>query len=738
MMSPALMLLASLTLIQDAQPAELTIERLYASPGLNGPVATATRFSPDGGLITFLQGKEEDASVQDLWAIDVDGGEPFLLVDSRVLAPEERALSEAEIQLRERARISGSGIVTYDWDARGEALLFPLDGDVFYYELETGEARRLMETEAAETDSRISPSGRYVGFVREQNLFVQDLESGETRAITSDGGGTLTYATAEFVAQEEMDRSTGYWFSSDDRYVAFTAVDESPVPASYRVDIAGDGATVTEQRYPYAGEANVGIRLFIEHIETGQRVEADLGEDSDIYLARANWGVDGRLYIQRQNRAQSVLDLIAVDPETGDAVDILTERDPAWVNLTNDLTFLDDGSFLWTSERTGFRHIYHYAADGGLIDQVTSGEWQINAIEGVDQDAGRVYFSGWMTDPRQRQLYSVSYVQSGEAPTRITSGAGWWSGISMSAGAQTFLGSYSDPQTPTNTALYDASGQRLRWIEENALDAEHPYFPYLDNHIVPERGTITAADGTELHYIMYLPAGFDPDRQYPAIINVYGGPGVGRRTRMSWGSLEDQLFAQNGYIYFKLDNRGTPDRGHAFETALHRAMGGVEVEDQLAGLAFLRSLDYVADDRIGIWGWSYGGYMSLMTTLQAPGEFAAAVSGAPVTDWALYDTHYTERYMGTPQNNPDGYMQSSVFGHLDGWETPILIMHGMADDNVVFENSTRLFSLLQENDLPFEMMTYPGQRHGIRGEMRGRHRTRTILDFFDRHLQPAD
>ncbi|WP_421787606.1 S9 family peptidase [Hyphobacterium sp.] len=723
---------------QDAEPAELTLERLFASPSLDGPVASATRFSPDGGLITFLQSKEEDANVRDLWAIDVDGGEPFLLVDSRALVPEERELSEAEIQLRERARITGSGIVTYDWDAQGDALLFPLDGDVFYFDLERGEARRLMETEAAETDSRISPTGRYVGFVRDQNLFVHDLEIGETRAITAEGGDTLSYGTAEFVAQEEMSRSTGYWFSGDDRYVAFAEVDESPIPVSYRVDIAGDGATVVEQRYPYAGEANVRIRLFVEDIETGERAEVDLGDETDIYLARANWSPDGRLFIQRQNRAQTRLDLLAVDPATGDSTIVLTEIDPAWINLTDDLTFLDDGSFLWTSERTGFRHIYHFGRDGADPIAITSGDWQINAIEGVDYDAGLVYFSGWISDSLQRHLYAVSYAQPGSEPVRITSGQGWWSGISVGTGAQTFLASYSDPSTPPHTALYDASGERLRWIEENALDEAHPYFPHLDEHIVPERGTLTAADGSELHYAIYLPPDFDRSRRYPAIVNVYGGPGVGRRARMTWTNMTSQYIAQQGYVYFMLDNRGTPDRGRAFETALHRAMGGVEVEDQLAGLTFLQSLDYVDAGRIGLWGWSYGGYMTLMTTLQAPGAFAAGVAGAPVTDWALYDTHYTERYMGTPQNNPDGYENSAVFAHLDGWETPLLIMHGMADDNVVFENTTRLIHELQARDLPFELMTYPGQRHGIRGEMRQRHRLRTMMDFFDRHLQPGE
>tara|TARA_R110002096_G_scaffold132181_8_gene282379 strand:+ start:1717 stop:2967 length:1251 start_codon:yes stop_codon:yes gene_type:complete len=414
---------------------------------------------------------------------------------------------------------------------------------------------------------------------------------------------------------------------------------------------------------------------------------------------------------------------------------VLSESDAAWVNLTNDFSPLSDDSFLWTSERDGFRHIYHFAADGTLIDQVTSGDWVVNAIEGIDEDAGSVYFSGWMDDPTQRHLYRVSYSDEDTAPVQVTRGDGWWSTTTMNGRATAFLGTYSDPATPPHTALYDSTGERLRWIEANPLDENHPYFPYRDAHITAERGVIEAEDGTALHYVLYRPANFDPEQQYPAIINVYGGPGVGRQTRANWAPLTDQVYAQNGYVVFKLDNRGSPDRGHAFETALHRAMGGVEVADQLAGVDFLRSLDFVDADRIGISGWSYGGYMSLMTPLQAPDVFAAAAAGAPVTDWALYDTHYTERYMGTPQNNAAGYEASSVFAHLDNWTTPTLILHGMADDNVVFAHSTRLFNDLQARGEMFEMMTYPGQRHGIRGEARERHRTQTIMDFFDRHLK---
>lgn len=734
-MTPTL-LLAVFALQSTELAPQLTLERLYASPDLDGPTARAMQFSPDGSRITFLQPREDDQTVLDLWAIDVAGGGPYRVVDSRALVPEERELSEAERQLRERARVTGSGIVTYSWDARGEALLFPLDGDIFHYSLEDDTARRLMETEAAETGAQISPGGRYVGYVRDQNLYVFDLERGEERAITSDGGDTIAYGMAEFVAQEEMDRSQGFWFAPDDSAIAYQRYDESPVPVTQRFEIAGESVTVVDQRYPYAGEANVIVDLFIQPLTGGDRVEVDLGDNEDIYLARVNWSAgDGTLYVQRQNRAQTELDILAADPATGDTQTVLTETDAAWINLTDDLTTLADGTFLWTSERDGFRHIYHYRADGTLIGRVTSGDWVVNAIEGVNADAGLVYFSGWTEDPTQRHLYRVSFVEDDTTPEQVTSGDGWWATTAMNGGATAFIGSYSDPQTPPHTALYDADGERLRWIEDNPLDETHPYFPYLDAHVTAERGMIEAEDGTPLHYVLYRPTDFDPERQYPAIIDVYGGPGVGRRTRASWAPLLDQVWARNGYVLFKLDNRGSPDRGHAFETALHRAMGGVEVADQLAGVDFLRSLDFVDPDRIGISGWSYGGYMALMTPLTAPGTFAAAAAGAPVTDWALYDTHYTERFMGTPQNNADGYEASSVFAHLDDWSTPTLILHGMADDNVVFANSTRLFDALQERGEMFEMMTYPGQRHGIRGEERQRHRTQTIMDFFDRHLK---
>ncbi|MFW5661536.1 MAG: prolyl oligopeptidase family serine peptidase, partial [Oceanicaulis sp.] len=456
-----------------------------------------------------------------------------------------------------------------------------------------------------------------------------------------------------------------------------------------------------------------------------------LGAEADIYLARVNWSASGdRLYVQRQNRAQTVLDLLGADPETGEAEIVLTETAPTWINLTNDFTPLEGGDFLWTSERTGFRHVYRVSA-GGETRQLTSGDWVVDEISGVSEDGGTVYFEGWVETPLERHLYAVP--MAGGDPVRITDGEGWWT-ASVGDGGRAFIGGYQDPATPGRTGLYAIDGVRIAWIEENALEASHPYAPYLASHLTPDYGAITAPDGeTALYWSMLRPEHCTAETPCPAIVQVYGGPHV-QTVRKSFAGPRDQLFADRGYVLFRIDNRGSWNRGHAFEAALHDRMGTVEVEDQLAGLAFLEGLDFVDPDRVGLWGWSYGGYMALMTSLRAPDAFEAAVAGAPVTDWSLYDTHYTERYMDTPEANAAGYADGSAFAHVENYATPTLIIHGMADDNVTFDHSTRLFAELQAQNADFEMMTYPGQRHGVRPPELQTHLWTTILRFFDGRL----
>jgi dipeptidyl-peptidase 4 len=731
-------LIGSTTVIAQTPPApKLTIERVFDDPALNGPVPRAARFSPDGKLVTWLRPNDNDFLRLDLWAMPTAGGAPFMLVDSKALVPEEGALSEAEKARRERQRIASSrGIVSYDWDKKGEAILVPLGGDIYYVPVASpASPRRLTETTQFETDAQVSPNGGYVSFIRDGTLVAINLATSTEAALSPAGAGDVTYGMAEFIAQEEMDRDTGYWWAPDDSKVVFARVDEAPVAMVPRVEIGATSTTIIEQRYPRAGATNASVTLFIRDIATGTTKPIDLGNETDIYVARVDWSVDGKtLYVQRQNRAQTRLDVLMVDPSTGSARVIVTETDSIWLNLTKDFTPLKSGDFLWTSERSGWRHIERRKRDGSNPIPLTSGTWPVAEIAGVDEAAGKLYFMANREDTTQQQLYVASLIRQGAA-TPVTSAGGSWA-VKMAKGGKSFLGTYSDPNTPPRLGLFATSGALIRYIEENKLAPSHPWGPYMATRALMRFGTIKGPSGDDLNWSMHLPPNFDPAKKWPVIVYVYGGPGV-QVVQRNWGSNTDQLHAARGYIVFRLDNRGTPNRGRAFERAISRNLGGPEVEDQLAGLAFLKTQGFVDPDRIGVWGWSYGGYMALRLATQAPTAFKAYAAGAPVTDWRLYDTHYTERFMGTPQADGVAYERSSVLPNLKNVKAPLLILHGMADDNVTFDNSTAAFDALQGASIPFESMVYPGQKHGIRDKARAKHVQATILNFFDRNLGPG-
>ena len=715
--------------------AILTPERVFSDPSLSGPVARGVSLSPDGELVAFLRSREDDVDVLDLWAAPTGEGESFKLIDARALVPDAGELSEAEKARRERMRISQRGVVEYSWDEQGRYILAPLEGDVFLAEREGGAVRRLTETEADEIDAKVSPDGNYVSWVRDQDLVVYDLASGRETEITTDGEGLITWATAEFIAQEEMDRDTGYWWSPDERYIALQRTDESTVDVIPRLDITGGGATVIEQRYPRAGRPNAVVELYVHDRESGRRTKVDLGGNPDIYLARVNWSADGRtLYVQRQSRDQKTLNLLSVDPATGASRVILTQRSDAWVPLSHDFKALEDGNFIWSSQESGWKHLYLYDRDGRLIRPITRGEYAVKALDGVNQQTGEVFFTASMRDgrelPIEQQLFRASLTDTVE-PVAVTPAGGWWS-ASMNRTGTAYVGNYSDPATPPRSALYRADGTFVRWIEENRLDEDHPYYPFASRRQTPQFGTLES-HGETLVWQMTTPPGFDPSRTYPVVMQVYGGPSGGG-VRRAWQPLTNQLLTEAGYVVFRLDNRGEGDRSAAFKEALYLKMGQPEIEDQVLGANYLRSLPFVDDDRIAMMGWSYGGFMTLMALTEPEMGLAAGLAGAPPTEWSLYDTHYTERFMSTPEANPEGYAASDVIPRLPNMTGRLLLLHGMADDNVIFENSTRVINALQENSQPFEMMLYPGQRHGVRGNPRQLQQWRTYLDFLDRTI----
>lgn len=724
----------------SAAAESLTIERIFSAPALAGESIRGLRFAPDGESLTYLKGRTDDASRYDLWQYHIDSAEHQLLVDSDQLFSGPENLSDEEKARRERMRLSGSGIVSYQWSAQSDALLFPLNGDVYYYHLDTDQARQITDTEAFETDARLSPQGNYVSFVREQNLYTVALDSGVEQAVTHRGGGVLKFAMAEFVAQEEMKRMTGYWWAPDESAIALTKVNQAPVKVATRSEIYADRIETIEQRYPYAGTDNVVIDLGIVPLE--QQGSADtsledsiqwlnLGALGDGYLARVDWMNDSqRLTYQWQSRDQQQLQLRLAQRGQNQQQTLLTETSDSWVNLHDDLYFLEDNKhFIWASERSGYKHLYLYRIDGGLIRQLSSGNWAVDQLESVDEQTGAVYFTGRRQSPLERHLYrnQLNTAAPG-SPTQLTQREGLHS-ISFASNHGVYLDSFQSLEQPSQISLHGPTGERIAWLNQNAIDAEHPLKPYWRDWLYPQFGTLEAEDGQTLHYQLTKPADFDADKQYPVLVYVYGGPGV-QVVDKGWGNLFLQYMAQQGYVVFSLDNRGSANRGKAFEAPIYRSMGEPEVADQMRGVDYLRSLDFVDPQRIGIYGHSYGGYMTLMSMFKAPDYFAAGVSGAPVTDWRLYDTHYTERYMGMPQQG-DAYQQSSVFPYAEDLQGDLLIYHGMADDNVLFTHSTKLYKQLQDNRQQFEMMNYPGKKHSLNGTATKVHRHQLIADFFN-------
>ena len=375
-----------------------------------------------------------------------------------------------------------------------------------------------------------------------------------------------------------------------------------------------------------------------------------------------------------------------------------------------------------------------------MIRQLTSGDWNVadgararSALLHIDEAGDRLFVTGTLDSPMERNIYEVSL--SGDTKPRRISEAPGWHQADFAANGEFYVDSFSSADTPPQLSLHRADGSRIAFIEENRLDESHPYHLYVGSRPGIEFGTVEADDGQALYYRMLKPADFDAGKRYPVVVYVYGGP-MGQNVTNQWGAGFNEILARHGFIVFTVDNRGTGFRGTAFDAPLYRHMGKVEVADQMVGVDYLKSLDFVDPDRIGIWGWSYGGYMTLMSLFKRPDVFAAGVSGAPVTDWTLYDTHYTERYLGTPQNNPDGYEASGVFPYAKDLASPLLLVHGMADDNVLFTNSTKLMKALQDDGRPFDLMTYPGSKHGLmRVPATGEHVFSHILRFFERHLK---
>jgi len=711
---------------QTPQAQPLTLERVYASPSLGGPRPRVLKLAPDGRLATLLKSRPSDKDRFDLWAVDTATGQSRMLVDSEKLSS-GAALSEAERMNRERRRIADvKGITDYAWAPDAKRLLVPVDGDLWVAALD-GSVTRLTQTPETETDAKLSPKGGFASFVRDGHLFVQALAGGDAREVAGEKTPKVSWGVAEFIAQEELDRFDGHWWAPDDSRIAVARVDESPVKQVTRAAIGADGTRLFIQAYPAAGTANADVSLWLVNPDGTGKTKVDLSPSADIYVARVAWAVDSKtLYVQRLTRDQQRLDILAVDPVTGASRVLASETAKTWVNIHDNFRPLKDGSILWASERDGYRHLYRFTS--GTAQQLTSGRWVMDELVGVDEKRGRLWFTGFADSTLEKQVYALDFRKAGAKPQRLTAPGGWHEAVMDDAGQRLIVTS-STPSQPAQVWLGDGAGKRLAWIEENRLNANHPYAPYLASHVVPQFGTLTAADGQAMDWRLLKPAGPGP---FPVLMQVYGGPHAHNVHKRFTAPIEQYLVAK-GWAVFQLDNRGSKNRGMAFEAPIFRAMGGVEVQDQVQALQWIKAQPWAG--KVAVNGWSYGGYMVLKLLEAAPGGFAAGIAGAPVTRWELYDTAYTERYLGNPVTEPAVYARSGALGNAGKIKDPLLLIHGMADDNVVFENSTALMTALQRAKTPFDLMVYPGATHATPGlEV---HTWITRLKFLGRTVAPT-
>jgi dipeptidyl-peptidase-4 len=692
-------------------------------------------FSPDDELITYLLSPDESL-VRCLYAFDPETGEQNLLVAPVDGGTTDENISMEEALRRERQRQREIGVTEYAWAEQTNRILTPMQGSIYVQDSPGAPLRKIVDGDGSPAlDPQFSPDGEWIAYVQDAELCVVPVEGGEPRQLTHGARGTgKTHGLAEFIAQEEMGRSRGFWWSPDSKWIAFTEVDETHIPV-YRIvhqgkDVVGEGAQ-EDHRYPFAGEANARVKLGVVPAGGGVPVWMDLGDDDDIYLARVKWLPDGTLSAQLENREQTELGLVRFDPTTGQRDVLLRETSDVWINLHDMFKPLkgDQGGFIWASERTGFFHLYLYDAHGNLVRPLTEGEWMVDDVAGVDEEREWVYFGATRDGLTERHLYAVSF--DGGDPRRITSEPGTHS-VVIDHGCQRFIDVHQAldrPPTVTLRSLADGSvlctmyDKRDPRIDELALQP-------------PELVALSNRDGVTLYGALYRPPAHFGEGPYPTIVHVYGGPGA-QLVINSWGPTADmrrQHLRRLGFLVFVLENRGSARRGLEFEGTIKHRMGRIEVQDQVDGVRWLVDQGLADPDRVGIYGWSYGGYMSAMCLAQAPETFKVAVAGAPVTHYDGYDTHYTERYMGTPQSNPRGYAEGSVMHYVENITGKLLLIHGLIDENVHFRHTARLINALVCARKPYDLVLFPDERHGPRKPADRIYLEERIRDYFLQHL----
>ena len=707
-------------------PDALTIDAIYG-PGtrvdFSGAPTTNLRWIDDS---SYLQTRRVNGRVEWL-VVDAVSGQTSPLFDPSLM---EAALATVPgVSPEAAAERSWTNDLVLNPSSTGA--LVTLNDDLYVYDFAENAAARLTTTPSSEEEATFSPNGRLVAFVRDHDLYGIDVDTQTEVALTADGSPELLNGILDWLYQEEIYGRgcfRGYWWSPDSTGVAFLQLDERGVPEFTVVDDVPHEPTLEVTRYPRAGDPNPRVRLGIAGVDGGAPRWVELGtySDSEFLIVDVEWVPDATaVAYQVQDREQTWLDLNFADASSGRSRQLFRETTPAWVNVNGSPAWLEDGSFLWLSERSGFKHLYRYRTDGTLMGAVTDGQWAIRTLYGVDEARGALYIAAGIERHVDTHIYRVGLDGTGLTPVSRTEGT---HRANFDPSFSRYIDVWSDVTTPTQVRLHDVDGTEVRVIDANPVTSLASY-----RLSAPQFVEVTARDGFVMDAMMITPPDFDPSRRYPVYQLTYAGPGTAL-VRNRWGGstyMYHQLLASRGVIVWVLDNRSAGGKSAEAQWPVYLALGELELRDLEDGVGWLARQPYVDASRLTLHGWSYGGFMTAYA-LTHSSSWAAGIVGAPVTDWRNYDTVYTERYMKTPRNNPAGYRSTAPQLTVAGLQGRMLLVHGGVDDNVHRQNSEQFVYALQQAGKSFEMMIYPRQRHGVTNPRSNAHLRQLMFDFIMR------
>lgn len=602
----------------------------------------------------------------------------------------------------------------------------------YYYELTSGKLKAL-SSKGKQQLATFSPNGNNIAFVRENNLFISDLINQKEIQITTDGKyNNIINGSADWVYEEEFGFTMAFFWSPNGKKIAYYKFDESKVKEFQMTTWGELYPEPYKYKYPKAGESNSIIEILVYDLESQKTISMDIGEETDIYIPRIKWTNEpDKLSIIWMNRLQNELKIFIADANIGNTRMIYHETNKYYIDITDDLTFLNNkDQFIISSEKNGYNHLYLYSLEGEFLNQITSGSWEVSDLIGINEEKELLYFTSTEISPLNRDLYYIKL--DGSKKTKLSKEDGTNS-IQFSKEYKYFINSYSNANQPPKVTINNAKGKELRILEDNdRLVNTISEFNFSEKEFF----SFKTSENAELNGWMIKPLDFDPLKKYPVLMYVYGGPGS-QTVRNSWGYRDAwyHMLAAKGIIIVSVDNRGTGSRGEEFKKMTYQQLGKFETIDQIEAAKYLASLEYVNQDKIGIWGWSYGGYMSSLCITKGSDIFNMAIAVAPVTNWRYYDNIYTERFMRTPQENPEGYDDNSPIFHVDKLKGSYLIIHGTSDDNVHAQNTIDMISALIVANKQFEMQLYPNSNHGIfTGKNTTIHLYQMMTDFIYENL----